>query len=66
MFLCNQDEFGISLCCRQAQQNIGGNSHMGRYSKGQISVDQYIGWSLATWPKALKHRFYGDRVITIV
>jgi len=33
----------ISMCCRQAHQNIGknigGNSYIGRYSKIQISTD---------------------------
>jgi len=33
----------FKLCCRQAHQNIdkniGENSHIGRYSKGQISAD---------------------------
>jgi len=38
----------FNLCCRQTYQNIDGNSHIGRYSKGQISVDRYIGRSLHT------------------
>jgi len=28
----------FKLCCRQAHQNIDGNSHIGRYSKGQINI----------------------------
>jgi len=31
------------LCCRQARQNIGGNSQIGRCSKGQISADNIGG-----------------------
>jgi len=34
----------VQLCCKQAHQgigkNIGGNSYIGRYSKGKISADK--------------------------
>jgi len=43
------------LCCRQSHQNInkntGGNSYIGRYSKGQISADNIggpINWLVST------------------
>jgi len=42
-FTSNEDEFGSNLCCTsQAHQNIGGNSYIGRYSNGQISVGLLI------------------------
>jgi len=30
------------LCCRQGNQNVGGNLYIGRYLNGQIWVNRYI------------------------